>query len=122
MDFRFPKEQKIYLKHDIDALFESRKTVYKSPVKAIYIEGNGKGYPRALFSVPKKLFKRAVHRNLLKRRMREAFRLSIGQYPELQCTDFGFLYISNEITDYGTILAKIQKILEQVAQTGQENI
>jgi len=122
MDFRFPKEQKIYLKHDIDTLFESHNTVFKHPVKAIYLKGNGKAYPRAMFSVPKKFFKRAVHRNLLKRRMREAFRLSIANYQELQDTDFGFIFVSNEIADYETILAKIQKILEQVALSDKEAV
>ena len=31
---------------------------------------------QVMFSVPKKQFRKAVHRNLLKRRMREAFRLN----------------------------------------------
>ena len=122
MTFGFPKEQKIYLKNDLDALFASRDAVFKHPLKAIYLAENGKNMPRAMFSVPKKLFKRAVHRNLLKRRMREAFRLSIGAYPTLQNTDFGFIYISNEIADYDTILAKMQKIFEQIILGDKENL
>lgn len=120
MNFRFPKEQKIYLKNDLDRLFKSQDAVFKHPIKAIYCTGNDKGYPRAMFSVPKRSFKRAVHRNLLKRRLREAFRLSIGSYPHLQDTDFGFIYISNEIADYDTILSKMQKTLEQIEANHQE--
>ena len=74
---------------------------------------------RMAVSVPKRLFKRAVDRNLLKRRIREAYRL---QKPYL----FDFLeeaglslqlviqYKGREINDFQTIEKKLQEGLENL--------
>ena len=73
-----------------------------------------------LFSVPKKFHKRANKRNLLKRRMREAYRLSRKGVVEKLCAasqelDLALIYSTNELHDYKTIENAIRKILEQVS-------
>ena len=75
-----------------------------------------------LFSVPKKFHKRANKRNLLKRRMREAYRLNrqllvekLGaQAKEL---DLALIYSAKELHSYKTIENVIRKVLEQVSAT-----
>ena len=54
---------------------------------------------RILVSVPKRCFKRAVKRNLLKRRIREAYRVQ-----KLPGADIMFQYNSAELADFGQIL------------------
>lgn len=65
---------------DVDGLgFEAgdRLTGAKDKTGAIkycYLSDNGEAVDRIMVSVPKRLFKRAVKRNLLKRRIRESYR------------------------------------------------
>lgn len=73
-----------------------------------------------MFSVPKKFHKRANRRNLLKRRMREAYRLE----REPLCARLGersahvhiaLIYSTKECHSYKTIRNAVQRILEQVS-------
>lgn len=71
---------------------------------------------RILVSVPKRFFKRAVKRNLLKRRIREAYR-----QQKIDGVDVMFQYNSQEIADSATIFKEIGAILKRITdalQTG----
>ena len=70
---------------------------------------------RIMVSVPKKLFHRAVKRNLLKRRMREAFRVQQGLIgPGL---DILFVYISKAVLPFETIYADMTAALTEIASS-----
>ena len=64
---------------------------------------------RILVSVPKRYFKRAVKRNLLKRRIREAYRVQ-----KLPGVDIMFQYNSVELADFAAIQADITTILSRI--------
>lgn len=74
-----------------------------------------------LVSVPKRLHKRANVRNLLKRRMREAYRLNQEPLREL-CAQhhirlsIGLLYSSGEVADYTTIENAVRKIIHTIQE------
>lgn len=78
---------------------------------------------RIMVSVPKRNHKRAVKRNLLKRRMREAFRLN-----KLPLADFtaahnknvhiGIIYISKDIHDFREISDAVRKIISKITGNG----
>lgn len=76
-------------------------------------------------SVPRKIFRRAVDRNLLKRRIREAYRiLKPGLYDKLQqqqrCCYLVIQYRAKEITDYNTIKDHLEKALAGVVSSLNE--
>ena len=68
---------------------------------------------RFLVSVPKRLFKRAVDRNKLKRRIREAYRLNKHLIQEKKL-DIACTYISKEIVDYSVIEKKLLHLLQRL--------
>lgn len=70
------------------------------------------GNSRIMISVPKKLFKRAVKRNLLKRRIREAYRTQkdILNAP----VDILFQYNSSEVMEYDAVREAIKSILNHI--------
>lgn len=76
MRFTFKKEERLYGHAALDNVYNQGKHLQIDSIKIIYIETlKDNSFPcRVVFSVPKRSFKRAVDRNLLKRRMREIYR------------------------------------------------
>ena len=76
-----------------------------------------------LISVPKQRIRHAVHRVLLRRRLREAYRLHRLDllYPALQkanvSIDIAFVYVANDVADYALIERKMIMLLTRLAQT-----
>lgn len=72
------------------------------------------GKEHLIISVPKKIYKRAVKRNLIRRRIREAFRLNCKDLPNIQGKDLLLVYVSSHIMDYGkiteTLISAISKV------------
>jgi len=70
------KEERLKSRKKIEQLFVQGKKLRKFPISTVYITERleGKFSTQFTVSVPHRNFKRAVDRNLLKRRMREAFR------------------------------------------------
>jgi ribonuclease P protein component len=76
--FTFTKIERLCSKKAIDDLFANGKGKTQFPIKLLYkISEYESPFPvRALFVVPKKKHKRANKRNIIKRRMREVYRLN----------------------------------------------
>ena len=76
-----------------------------------------------MFSVPKKFHKRANKRNILKRRTREAYRLSTQRTALRELAqkagvriDLAMIYSTKESHSYKTISNAVQRILAQVCE------
>ena len=83
---------------------------------------NGLAYSRIMVSVPKKLFKRAVKRNLLKRRLRESYRLQKHLLKEGAGADIMLIYSSREVLTFSQIYSLVGQILEKIARAQQDKI
>ena len=119
-EFSFTKKERLSSRKSISFLFQSGKAVYAPPLKLLFIKATGITQPAvATISVPKRLFKRAVDRNLLKRRIREAYRLNkSGFYSRLKESNrqvhIVIQYQQKEIVDYQTIEKGLKKGLERI--------
>ena len=82
--------------------------------------GTGLEYNRIMVSVPKKLFKRAVKRNLLKRRIRESYRKQKHNLTVQGGLDVLFMYSTKEILSYEEIYAAVGQIIEKINERGAE--
>ena len=75
---------------------------------------------QVLLSVSKRRFPRAVCRNLLKRRMREAYRLQKNQllYPAFQGKSYGLAiaiqYVSKELLDFSYMHQQMAIVLKKM--------
>jgi ribonuclease P protein component len=116
------KAERLHGKRAISELFVSGKSVFLPPFKAVWTTAEPcVDYPPCAFavSVPKRIFKRAVQRNLLKRRTREAFRLNKqllntvadnGRHIRLM-----LIYTAEKALPYTQIETAVQKILHHIA-------
>lgn len=123
--YTFKKEERLCNKRLIDKLFHNGSSFLCYPFRVSWlVNPEPQLHPaQILFSVPKKRYKHAVDRNLLKRLMREAYRLHKQQYLYniLQQTDKRMLisvgYIGKEVEPY---LFIEKKMLKMLAQLGSE--
>ena len=76
--------------------------------------GNDKGFARIMISVPKKMFKRAVKRNLMKRRIREAYRHQKDLVKDTP-VDILLIYNSKELIPYSDVFTQVGNILRRVS-------
>ncbi len=118
----FPKKERLCSKKQIEALFSQGRSLMSYPVRVQYllVTAIDDSPSKTLFSVPKKRFKRAVKRNLIRRRMRESFRLNkhliyplIPEGKQLLST---FVYIDNTVLDYKAIEKGVLKAFDKLVK------
>ena len=109
-----PKEERLCGKTTVSALISDGKWGTTPHLRYCWAAGRETGLNRLMVSVPKKFFRRAVRRNLLKRRMREAYRL---QKELLTGTgvDLMLAYSRPEPADFQTIYAEVTDILNRIS-------
>ena len=109
----FSKAERLSSKKDISRLLNHGKWGSCNALKYCILSPNGAGINRLVVAVPKKYFKRAVKRNLLKRRIREAYRTQKGLAAACGA-DILIQYESQEILDFQTIYELVGRILRMV--------
>lgn len=119
---RLPKQERLHSLTAIRRLFTDGEAAFVYPFRYMTISDLGeKSGVEVLFSVPKRFHKRANKRNLLKRRMREAYRhhkAELVAYVEergLQI-DLALVYTSKDIVSYKSIENAFCKVLERIAK------
>jgi ribonuclease P protein component len=120
--YTFKKEERLCNKKLIDGLFHNGSSFLCYPFRVSWlIAPDSQMVPvQVLFAVAKKRYKRAVDRNLVKRRMREAYRLLKQQtlYTPLLASQKSIVlsigFIGKEISDYSLMEKKMLKALLQL--------
>jgi len=124
----FRKSERLCSKKAFEALFDNGKTFFCSPFLIVWSYNNAEALSPALvaFSVPKKEFKLAVTRNLIKRRMREAYRKNkIVLYDYLNTSDkkivFTMIYRGKSISDFTTFENAVKQMIKMFIRTLEES-
>jgi ribonuclease P protein component len=95
-------------------------TFYLFPFRVLYVYElqNPPSHPQVLFSIPKKQFKKAVDRNLIRRRCKEAYRLNKENLLSLPIDSrpsyIAFLFLAKEITSYDVIETAMKQLLKRL--------
>ena len=111
--FSFSKDERITNKKVIQKLFESGKIISLSPFIVKYIFEKNERQNKVLISVSKSKIKSSVKRNLLKRRIREAFRLNKNLIKGFGYS-FAFVYSSTKLLTYNEINKSLIELLKKI--------
>lgn len=114
--FGFDKSQRLKSSQAIDELFHSGKRLKKFPLLLIFQAADHQDHLKVAVSVPKRKFKRAVDRNLLKRRIKECYRLQKASvYDKAKSADVHynllFIYTASSKEPYATIEQSMAHLL-----------
>ena len=135
------KAEKLRHKTLVDGVFSAGKNIYDFPLRVSYrvlspeeLEDSFMtGLPpkvgpiQMLITVPKKKRRHAVDRVLMRRRIREAYRLNrhvvkhtAESDPSIGTISLAIVYIHSENTDYSLIEQKMQRIMTKIADRLKE--
>ena len=113
--FSFKKEERLAGEKHIKELFEKGSSFHLYPFRILSLPNpdSESKINRILISVSKRNFKRAVDRNLIKRRIREAYRT---QKDLITGNSFllAFVYTAREIESFQAIRKKLFLVLEKI--------
>ena len=112
-----PKEERLCGKTGISHLLAKGKHGNVPNMRYLCLKDNGKEFNRIMVSVPKKLFKRAVKRNLLKRRIRESYRKQKHDLNLKSGVDLLFMYSTKEILSYEEIYKTVGQIIRKINES-----
>lgn len=119
----FSKEERLSGKKLIDELFRNGSFFYLYPFKVQFLEykGNASNPVQVLMAVPSRSFPLAVDRNLIKRRMREAYRLNKQElYDSLARQQkkklVALIYTARKSETFDLITRKMNIILKRIAE------
>ncbi len=120
--YSFSKQEKLTGKKKIEGLFKRGSSFYLKDFQVRHLVSEEIGPNQILISVPKRNFKRAVDRNLLKRRIREAYRLNKGLIQDSEESKglyIGFIYLSKQILTFDNIQTQLIQCLERLGSIKQ---
>lgn len=133
--YKFPKEERLHHRSLVEGLFRNGKSFYEFPFRITWrtvtqeeLEKNfrykvpdGIGQLQVMVTVPKKKRRHAVDRVLMRRRMREAYRLNrlqlqkkIEESCNIRSLAVSLVYIHNQNLPYDTIKEKMIILLEKL--------
>lgn len=117
------KQHKLCSHKAIDSLFVDRdaSAALAYPLRAVWCHQSPErgGLTQFLISVPKKRLKRAVDRVAVRRRVREAYRLSRRDFEngESAPLDIAFIYVADRVRDYAHVESAMKKLLAAIHTT-----
>ena len=122
-----PKKERLCGKTSISQLLAKGRYGNVPGLRFCCLVENGQKENRIMVSVPKKLFKRAVKRNLLKRRLRESYRTQKHSLLASKGIDLLITYSTKDILPHedicaavGQIISKVNRIVEKTTASDEQ--
>lgn len=117
----FSKSERLCSRKIIESLFENGNIFYNSIFKVVWSKEQPAipGPAQVAFSVSKRGFRRAVVRNLIKRRLRESYRRNKSLlYDHLESQNIKIVFVvivrGNTVPDYLTIDKGIRDVISKL--------
>ena len=127
MDYKLNKDEKLCSRTAVNLLFDEGKSLMAFPLRAAYrLRPQGEHPMQFLISIPKKRIRRAVQRVTLRRRVREAYRLSRRDLLQPALTESGwgvdiaFVYLDTTPAPYSVIQEKMTSLLQRIAHAATQ--
>ena len=127
--YSLPQAERINSKKQIDRIFKGggSKAMTASPLRMVYMTDerlkDARGpMAQMMVSVPKRFFKRAVKRNLIKRQVREAYRLNKHIINDTlkrtadRDVSMCFIWTSNSLCTTADVAAHMRNLLQRLAE------
>lgn len=118
MDAALPKSERLCGLKAVGELFQTGKSASAGCLRCKYLLREDGEASRIVVSVPKRSFKRAVKRNLLKRRIRESYRRQKALLGP--GVDILFIYTAAEVLPYEVVYADMATLLHTVSARGMQ--
>lgn len=116
--YSFRKEERLNKEKHIQELFKKGSSFYLYPFKVLKLHhvDPTANCNQILISVSVRNFKRAVDRNLIKRRIREAYRLNKAKIQIEQKLMIAYIYTAKEIMTFDQIQEKLINTFKRLNQ------
>jgi len=117
MNYRLTKSERLHADKLIKELFNEGSSFFLYPFKVIYLKKNEEPVKinQVLISVSKKKIKKATGRNLIKRRVRESYRLNKNLLPGDGIL-LAFIFVGNPEIPYMEMNQKMAQILKKLGE------
>ncbi len=126
MSFTLKKHEILRSKKSIKELFDNGSSFFLYPFKVFYLPNLDQNTNQVLFTVSKRYYKRAVDRNLIRRRIKEAYRLNknllISDQKEMFSISMALIYISKSKLPYSEIENKLKQVFTRLNKTEKRKI
>ncbi len=123
--FTFSKYERLRSRQLINETLNKGEIIFVHPFKLYYLiskNNENKSSVQFTVSVPKRIFKRAVDRNRIKRLIKESFRLNKSDFQKSESFNsidisLFLIYIDKNILNFETANSKIRLLLQKLTQT-----
>lgn len=114
-----PRQERLHSLSAVRRLFARGESGFVYPFRYVVLaEPADSSSVEVMFSVPKRMHKRAVRRNLLRRRTKEAYRLNklpLHEAAAAHAVSMALIYSSKETLEYKTIENAVKRVVSEVS-------
>jgi ribonuclease P protein component len=119
LNFTLPKSERLCGTKAVEELFSTGQSYFSYPFKIIFTKSDQSiPFPKILISIPKRVIKKAVQRNKLKRQLKEIYRLNKNDFWPPHSNNYihtvGIIFAGKEPADFEFLKKKLILALQRL--------